>query len=89
MWAPAPGWHWPLPGKAGAPEVFLGGVGSAWAGLWAGVGGLSRCRLRFYELETAAESRAGWPGLVPPPRAPVGVQAGWFSKASREVSPEE
>ena len=51
------------------PCCFCTGQPGA-ARMWAGAGGLSQWRLEFYELEPAAESRAGRPGT------------GWFPKTS-------
>lgn len=55
----APGW--PGRGARGSP----GARGLVLAGVGVGAGGPGQPRLTFYELEPAAESRAGPPGRVP------------------------
>lgn len=55
--------------------------------MWAGLGGLCQWRLKFYEQETAAESRTGPPGLVPTAegcRAPA-----WSMQAGPQRNPRD
>lgn len=55
--------------------------------MWAGLGGLCQRRLKFYEQETAAESRTGPPGLVPTAegcRAPA-----WSMQAGPQRNPRD